>query len=506
MEEDYQNFIVSNLDVIEPGLRLYAEQFHLPNHYGSRGFIDILCIDKFKNFVVIEIKNSGSAARNAPFEIVKYVSLLCMNHGLTSGRIRCIVISSIWDQLLVSLSKIRKTVDFPILGINFVLSNDRKIIVNEKIEWVDVESSSLPSFYEKYYLADFKSFEDRDQYVKAALEYFQYLDIGSYVILPLTKTHPDVEYAYRLCVAVAKIDEIREVEITKRLNHKRVLDNDEFYLNVNERLIESIMEEAPTVDYDLRSGTPEAIARVLDEWDPDGAIRGPNLANALTLSEDSDIAFELAKIENGNKFVYNRIIDVNHKAQLIESYSNIQRVLSTIPPWAEIYVKLLEEFSKTAGSLAIRIFSPQSIIVGLYGKFTHNLDKGLPNAEIFSLDSRRIRRVFGILEWNGIDVRDESADAFISFVASAQGTFGFFQPVAFSKAIEALSMINLQLTVIEQERTQLGNILRRIQLDSRRIIRKNIEAEIYTIDDLIAKNKDFAYKMAEVMNKTYIRL
>jgi len=63
-EEDLKNYLAKNMEIIEPGLKLYEEDGINGLEYEVKGrFIDILAIDKNKNFVVIELKVSKTYDR-----------------------------------------------------------------------------------------------------------------------------------------------------------------------------------------------------------------------------------------------------------------------------------------------------------------------------------------------------------------------------------------------------------------------------------------------------------
>jgi hypothetical protein len=63
-EEDLKNYLAKNLEIIEPGLKLFEEDGINGLEYEVNGrFIDILAIDKNRNFVVIELKVSKSYDR-----------------------------------------------------------------------------------------------------------------------------------------------------------------------------------------------------------------------------------------------------------------------------------------------------------------------------------------------------------------------------------------------------------------------------------------------------------
>ena len=100
--------LCTSLEILEPGLTLIEKNHKLPNAVGAKGFIDILAKDRFGNLVIIELKRSDQAAREALFEILKYMPLFRRQHGVPAHRIRCFIISTTWHELLVPFSEFRR--------------------------------------------------------------------------------------------------------------------------------------------------------------------------------------------------------------------------------------------------------------------------------------------------------------------------------------------------------------------------------------------------------------
>jgi RecB family endonuclease NucS len=99
--------LAKRLELIEPGLTLVKTNFPLPNAHGTRGFLDILARDTTGMLVVIEIKRSDSTAREAIHEVLKYVELLRRERGMANDRLRAIIVSTTWRELLVPFSVAR---------------------------------------------------------------------------------------------------------------------------------------------------------------------------------------------------------------------------------------------------------------------------------------------------------------------------------------------------------------------------------------------------------------
>ena len=115
-ENDIRDRLAENLHLIESGLTLISKEFHLPNVFGSRGYIDLLARDTAGKLVVIELKRSNATARQAIHELFKYTALLRSNHGVGVDRVRCILVSTDWSELRVPFSEHLRTAEYETEG------------------------------------------------------------------------------------------------------------------------------------------------------------------------------------------------------------------------------------------------------------------------------------------------------------------------------------------------------------------------------------------------------
>lgn len=92
-ERDLQNYLVKNLHLIEPGLRLYEEEgFSGVGYPTGRRFIDILALDRENRFVVIELK-VGRGHERVIGQILGYIGWVQKN--LADGQpVRGFVVAS----------------------------------------------------------------------------------------------------------------------------------------------------------------------------------------------------------------------------------------------------------------------------------------------------------------------------------------------------------------------------------------------------------------------------
>jgi RecB family endonuclease NucS len=106
-ESDLRNFLSKNLTIIEPGLSLYEEEGISGIEFPVGGrFIDILAIDKSKNYVVIELKVSKGYDRVIG-QLLRYMSWIETNQAELNQKARGIIIArEISEDLHLATSKI----------------------------------------------------------------------------------------------------------------------------------------------------------------------------------------------------------------------------------------------------------------------------------------------------------------------------------------------------------------------------------------------------------------
>jgi hypothetical protein len=117
VERDLELYLVNNLEHLEPGLKPYKNTEEARQLHTDVGRLDILAIDRFSNFVVIELK-AGEADRDTIGQIIPYISWVKTNiaHG---QEVRGIIVANSFDYRVIQsldvlpfLGLIRYKVDF----------------------------------------------------------------------------------------------------------------------------------------------------------------------------------------------------------------------------------------------------------------------------------------------------------------------------------------------------------------------------------------------------------
>lgn len=97
--------ISTNLEILEPNLKLVAQEHLISMPDGKKAYIDILAKDDFGCFTVIELKKSNQTARSAIQQLYKYASFLKKKNRLEESQIRCFILSTVWDELEAPFSE-----------------------------------------------------------------------------------------------------------------------------------------------------------------------------------------------------------------------------------------------------------------------------------------------------------------------------------------------------------------------------------------------------------------
>lgn len=106
-ESDLRDFLSRNLYLIEPGLHLYENEGITGIEFPVGGrFIDILAVDQYKNYVVIELKVSRGYDRVIG-QLLRYMAWIEKNQAEPTQKVRGIIIArEISEDLHLATSKL----------------------------------------------------------------------------------------------------------------------------------------------------------------------------------------------------------------------------------------------------------------------------------------------------------------------------------------------------------------------------------------------------------------
>lgn len=160
-ENELREQLANHLDLIEPGLCLVGTEYPIANAKGTRGRIDILARDRHRSWVVIELKRSDSTARQALHEVTKYTELLRREEGLRQDRIRAVIVSTTWDELLVPVSNLARDWSHNLRGYHLVVGTNGELARADRVELLS--APSVPEVTPIQFIYFFDTEEERDR-------------------------------------------------------------------------------------------------------------------------------------------------------------------------------------------------------------------------------------------------------------------------------------------------------------------------------------------------------
>ncbi len=145
-ENAIRDFLAKRLQLIEPGLTLVDREHYLKNAQGAAGFLDIFARDARDRLVIIELKRTDAAAREAIQELFKYVALIREKYLVREVEYRLVLLAVEWRELAIPYSEFVKTAPFEVSAAKIVLDDDGW---PARVEWFNPRRGtfwSLPDF------------------------------------------------------------------------------------------------------------------------------------------------------------------------------------------------------------------------------------------------------------------------------------------------------------------------------------------------------------------------
>lgn len=384
LEHHIRDWLVDNPDFIENGLQVIEKEHFLPDDIGSNGFIDILCKDVFNNFVIIEIKRSNPAARQAFTEVFKYEELIQNNYNARNSEIRIIIVSTNWDQMIRAFSHLCFKSNFSLTGLQIFLDEESNIPV-AKDEILPISSKAITrKFMSSQIIYLFCNLEKRISAHSVLTKNLSSINFLDYVTVDLNSPNKTGFYPYALNIAFQKLSKIELLNFIALLKGAKHLDTKEKefetedeYINYLEQVFIISLEMQDYID-SIESSSGEKFESVtgVQNWQIESIKKfgtfnsDPRYTEAILLKE-----LKGHDGNNSNKFV--GFSESNQKERINEIYSECQNSLSHTPHRQSFINYILSKLnnSKEKYRIIIDIYNPDSIIVALY----FSLTKGNPD-------------------------------------------------------------------------------------------------------------------------------
>ncbi len=143
--------LANQLELIDSRLKLVSTEHSVKLEDGETAFIDILAKDEFGCYTIIEIKKSAQTSRSAVQQLYKYAGFLKLTRRLENFQIRCVIVSTVWNELMIPFSEFKHFSDYDSQGYAIELKSNGEIAltkVDAKFEAGDSQPIGNYIFFE----------------------------------------------------------------------------------------------------------------------------------------------------------------------------------------------------------------------------------------------------------------------------------------------------------------------------------------------------------------------
>jgi hypothetical protein len=400
-ENSIRDLLAKDLSIIEPGLQLLEIEKFIPSELGTKSFLDILAKDGFDHWVIIEVKKTNAAAREAAHEVFKYVEAVQRHFGARNDEIRAIVVSVEWGEMLVPFSRLRLETTIAIDGVRLELDESIEKLQIFPVDFVPMSNGrylapwhELNLYHDRLNLeSGIKSYDKSckakgiKDYImvvlKAAEDFHERATLTIEASLKALGYHnkfdcEQFEYerfeyilyfspqilTKQFCLGVIKSDPERfaeVIEVTAKMDEKAELCT----LHENVYYVEPI----PFRDYfEIGYAAKFGQKLLVDEgWIVERVLRRGKFERN-TLLADRAIIEELKGSTGSSGQLFSRSINLANRAHISSAREGISVALSTNPAWLAQLNRVIDEISLAVpnGQANIQISNPSSGVFTLY--------------------------------------------------------------------------------------------------------------------------------------------
>lgn len=397
VEDIIRDKLAEKLNLFENDLSLISTEKYLKNPKGTKGFVDLLAKDNLNRFVLIELKRSNAASREALHEVIKYFEGIKEEKSLKDDEIIVYIVSTEWKELHVPFSRFVNEVSFNVEGYLLEIDEENNPMHLRKIEPIKINNNRRLSNQCK--VCFYTSSKNRDSGIKSFESAFMEKEIRDFVLVLLSNHKQNVTNGFDYMIYVS----VQEMEIEEYIHilskDKELYDEYEGIINNQDTLSDNeyhnilhgfaVDDCKPRVYFDyLAIGYPSKFNHTIlgDEgWDIEKVIKYGKFKNNELLT-DNMIINELKGDAGENKTRYVRDAVSKNKSSFEVVRNEIKECLLDNKIWQKGVLHALDEIYIDSELLTceIVIYNPMNILRSLHHVYSEfwalPSDQGLRNA------------------------------------------------------------------------------------------------------------------------------
>ncbi|MCV2882164.1 endonuclease NucS domain-containing protein [Actibacterium sp. XHP0104] len=410
VEADIRDYLAQNLDILEPGLTLIKKEKYLPNDEGSSGFVDIFCKDSANRLLIVEIKKSDAASRQAIHELSKYVALLKKNKLLRDSEIRLAVVSTQWHELSVPFSEFLRTSPYDCVGYSIEVRESGEITAISEIE--RTSQALVRRISPRQHIWEMVGADEPRNRIPALASALKNAGLEDFVLLDVS-LRSEVDGIGGLIYFAQQEHSLKYYmeRIEKNLSKGELEEFLEWISDLTEEsdkvgeaadrvwggcgAYEAVRPRGQQISYPERAMhwlSNERAAKI--EVHRYGRFADDNI-------DDETIVSEICGQAGTSSYHLDRVVDLNSKPQVAELKDAMAEVLYANEQWKSQLGALVDYAQKNAyETVHVRCFNNDDILKSIAGIAVGQLGY-VPNLEVTISKQDETHTFYGLLEWNG---------------------------------------------------------------------------------------------------------
>lgn len=397
-EDKIRDSLADDLGVLDGGLTLVQKEFRLPNAFGASGRIDILAKDQFGNFVIIEIKRSDQAARQALHELFKYASIIHRQLGVPPSKIRAILVSTTWHELAIPFSEYLETTGIHTEGYEISVNAVGTIVSTSLFQPIplygplEISDSQCIYFYEDD--------DRRNDSIEALSQRLTELGIRDHALFQIDLIGPITIGQCLYGIYVVFSSPFHLLNQRQQDGLKLQLGWDDELDEPDENFLVALTEQFDSYDQ-MEIGYPEKLRAMAETWDIRVAVRAGRFKGNEQMVTDESLVSDTMQIEGGASHYLHCIVSPRFTERWDRAIRDATLVALGNSAWTKAVPLILSEIHgrDPNASVAIRIYNVADTYLALAKLCNRDL-RFFPALEVISKESKGVRIMFSTVVWN----------------------------------------------------------------------------------------------------------